>query len=263
MWISWKAGRSIPSDKWDKCRGADYLPANMNPLDLRRQFLEDNWLEKCWGGLDLSFGAGLGDMTAYVLLFPLSDHITVVPYFYLPEFGLQEKEKAWEVPLSQWCREGYIKLLPGDCIDPELVRQDILELCNSGPGKIQSISYDPWQSKTIMALLAESQVCEIRECPQRPSELTTPCAAFKQAVWAGNLWHLSHPVLRWQSQNIVMEEDDLHGGMRPMKLSPKEKIDGLQAAITAWSGLLSAPKVPPNPYLNRGILYLEDGRSRP
>jgi phage terminase large subunit-like protein len=242
-WVSFKEGRSIPSDKWDRCRGADYLPDNMNPQELRSQFLSDNFFEKCWGGLDLSFGAGLGDMTCYVLLFPMGDHVTVINYCWLPEFGLLDKERAWGVPLSAWAKAGWVKLLPGDMIDPELVRKDILDLCQNGPGKIQSISFDPWQSKTIMAKLAESQVCEIIECPQRPSDLTESARAFKQSIWNGTLWHLNNPVLRWHAGNVVLEEDENTGGMRPKKLSPHEKIDAVQATLTAWHGYLGTPKI--------------------
>jgi phage terminase large subunit-like protein len=239
-WVSFKSGRSIPAAKWEACRGADYLPAEMTPLDLRKQFLEDNYLEKCWGGLDLGL---ISDLSCYVLLFPLSDHVTIIPYFWMPEFALFEKEKSWEVPLSTWAREGWIKLIEGDMCDPRIIRQDILDLCSNGPGKIQSISFDPWQARVLMAELAESKVCECREVPQKPSELTTPAREFKQAIWNGTLWHLDNPVLRWMAGNVVLEEDEKHGGLMPKKLSVKEKIDGVQAAISAWHGWLAAPKM--------------------
>jgi phage terminase large subunit-like protein len=239
-WVSFKSGRSIPAAKWEKCKGADYLPAEMTPLDLRRQFLEDNYHEKCWGGLDLGL---ISDLSSYVLLFPLSDRVAVVPYFWMPEFALFEKEKSWEVPLSTWAREGWIKLIEGDMCDPRVIREDILDLATNGPGKIQSISFDPWQARVMMGELAESKVCECKETPQKPGELTTPAREFKQAIWNGSLWHLNNPVLRWMAGNVVLEEDDKHGGLMPKKISPKEKIDGVQATITAWHGYLGAPKV--------------------
>ena len=239
-WVSFKSGRSIPAAKWEACRGADYLPAEMTPLDLRKQFLEDNYLEKCWGGLDLGL---ISDLSCYVLLFPLSDRVAIIPFFWMPEFALFEKEKSWEVPLSTWAREGWIKLIEGDMCDPRIIRQDILDLCSNGPGKIQSISFDPWQARVLMAELAESRVCECKEVPQKPSELTTPAREFKQAIWNGSLWHLNNPVLRWMAGNVVLEEDEKHGGLMPKKLSVKEKVDGVQASITAWHGWLAAPKM--------------------
>lgn len=239
-WVSFKQGRSIPVQKWEACRGADYLPAEMKPFELRRQFLEDNFTDKCWGGLDLGL---ISDLSCYVLLFPLSDHVTIVPFFWMPEHGLLEKERAWEVPLSTWAREGWIKLIEGDMCDPRIIRHDILDLCQNGPGKIQSISFDPWQARVLMSEIAEHKVCECREVAQKPSELTTPAREFKQAIWNGSLWHLNNPVLRWMSGNVVLEEDDKHGGFMPKKLSPKEKIDGIQATISAWHGWLNAPKI--------------------
>jgi phage terminase large subunit-like protein len=239
-WVSFKAGRSIPAAKWEACRGADYLPADLDAMNLRRQFLEDNFAEKCWGGLDLGL---ISDLSCYILLFSLSERVAVVPYFWMPEFALFEKEKAWEVPLSQWAREGWIKLIEGDMCDPRVIREDILDLCQNGPGKIQSIGYDPWQSRVMMSELAESHVCECKEVSQKPGELTTPAREFKQAIWNRTLWHLNNPVLRWMAGNVVLEEDDRHGGLIPKKLSPKEKIDGVQASITAWAVYLAAPKV--------------------
>ena len=238
-WVSFKQGRSIPAQKWERCRGADYLPAEMTPLELRKQFLEDNYSEKCWGGLDLGL---ISDLSAYVLLFPLSDHVTIVPYFWMPEHALFEKEKAWEVPLSTWAREGWLKLIEGDMADPRIIRDDILDLCQNGPGKIQKISFDPWQSRVLMAELAEHKVCECCEVPQKPSEITTPAREFKQSIWNSSLWHLNNPVLRWMAGTVVLEEDDRHGGLMPKKLSVKEKIDGIQATISAWHGWLNSPK---------------------
>jgi phage terminase large subunit-like protein len=105
-WVSFKSGRSIPAAKWDACRGLDALP-DLSPMDLRRKVLDDSWQERAWAGLDLGL---ISDMTAYVLLFPrpringiVFDNPTVVPYFWLPEAGLAEKEKKWACPCNRGC----------------------------------------------------------------------------------------------------------------------------------------------------------------
>jgi len=258
-WVSFKAGRSIPAVKWAACRGMEMRP-DVSAMELRKEFLKDNYNEECFGGLDLGL---ISDLSSYVLLFPkaiLSGEThakaVVVPYFWMPEAGLLEKEKAWQVPLSTWVREGWIKLIAGDMCDPRVIREDILGMCTNGPGKIREIGYDPWQSRVLMAELAEIRAATCQEVPQKPGELTVPCKEFKQAVWSANLWHLNNPVLRWMAGNLVLEEDDKHGGMMPRKLSPNEKIDGIQALVTAWHRMLMSPKPIPNPYLTRGILVI-------
>jgi phage terminase large subunit-like protein len=236
-WVSWRAGRSIPVAKWDRCRGMD-LP-NTSPLELRRIFLEEHADKNCWGGFD--YGE-MSDLAAYVLLFKTPEAVTCVPYFWMPEHGLIDKEKAWGVPLQTWARAGWIKLIEGDMTDPRIVRDDILNLCAEGPGRVRSIGYDPWKARVMMAEIAEKNVCEVIAVPQKPSELTIPCREFKQAVWEQKFWHLGNPILRWMGGNVVLESDDSTGGMRPKKLSTNEKIDGIQALITAWHRLLAAPK---------------------
>src|SRR5258708_16789336 len=128
-------------------------------MDLRRKFLEDSANEKCWGGLDLGL---IDDWTCYVLFFPrpriegiIFDNPTIVPYFWIPEANLPEKERRWGVPLQSWIRAGDVHIIEGDMVDTRIVADAIKQLCLNGPGKIQGIGYDKWQALTMMETLAE------------------------------------------------------------------------------------------------------------
>ena len=181
------------------------------------------------------------------------EKVVCIPQFWMPEHGLQEKERQWNVPLSQWVREGWIKLLPGDMVDVRTVAGDILALCQGLA--IREIGYDRWNSAVMMGEFAEHRVCTVTAVPQHAGELTSPCKEFKSKVWSGDFWHLNNPVLRWQSQNLVLEEVEKTGGMVPAKLSKREKVDGFQALITAWNRMLAAAGKPdpndPNRYAVR------------
>jgi len=243
QWVSHRAGRSIPVDKWDLCRGLPMMP-DATAKELTDAFLALNKDKTCFAGFD--YGA-VEDMTAFVVLWPRAfvpgeekpvEKVVAVPMFWMPEVGLQEKERQWNVPLSQWAREGWIKLLPGDMVDPRVVSEDILALCQGLA--IREIGYDRWNSQVMMSQFAEHKVCVVTSVPQHAGELTSPCKEFKGKVWSGHFWHLNNPVLRWQSQNLVLEEMEKTGGVVPVKLSKKEKIDGVQAMITAWNRMLAA-----------------------
>ena len=247
QWVSHRAGRSIPVDKWDLCRGLPVMP-DATAKELTDAFLALNKDKTCFAGFD--YGA-VEDMTAFVVLWPRAfvpgeekpvEKVVAVPMFWMPEVGLQEKERQWNVPLSQWAREGWIKLLPGDMVDPRVVSEDILALCQGLA--IREIGYDRWNSQVMMAQFAEHKVCVVTSVPQHAGELTSPCKEFKGKVWAGHFWHLKNPVLRWQSQNLVLEEMEKTGGVVPVKLSKKEKIDGFQALITAWNRMLASAGTP-------------------
>lgn len=239
LWVTFKVGRSIPSDKWAACAGPAEMP--QNSVAAREWFIKEYGELDCWGGLD--YGAR-DDMTAYVLLFRMGDNRALLPFFWMPEVGVLEKEKSWGVPLTQWAREGWLKLTPGDIVDPAIVKADILQICANGPGRVRSIGYDPWQLPVLMGKLAEEYGnAEIVAVPQKPSALTVPATEFRLAVFQGRLWHLNNPVLRWMSGNVVLKEHERHGGVVAEKLSPKEKIDGIQATITAWHRFLSEPAI--------------------
>lgn len=244
-WVSFRQGRSIPTDKWDLCRGIPPLPDTASALELRRKFLEENSTAPCWAGLDLG---EISDLTAFVLLFPRCtidgeeyEVVTPIPFIWAPEHGLLEKERQWGVPLTDWVRAGFIKLIEGDMCDPRVIKADILGLLANGPGQVKRISYDPWKSKVLCSEIMEETRVECVGVKQTPAELTAPCKELKSAIWGKKLWHLNNPVLRWMAGNLVIEADEATGGIKPKKLSPNEKIDCFQAIVTAWAGLLAAP----------------------
>jgi phage terminase large subunit-like protein len=244
LWVTFRQGRSIPSDKWEACKGPDCWDG-LAALEMRRKFLEENATTPCWAGLDLG---EISDLTCFACIWPRctvngEDHevMTVVPYFWIPEFGLLEKERQWGVPLSEWTRAGFIKLVEGDMTDPRIVKQDILGLIANGPGQLRSIGYDPWKAKVLCSEIAEETHMECVAVKQTPVELTAPCRALKDAIWQKRLWTLGNPVLKWMAGNLVIEPEGDSGGIRPKKLSPNEKIDGFSALVNAWGRLLAAP----------------------
>jgi phage terminase large subunit-like protein len=244
MWVSFRQGRSIATDKWDACRCAESTK-DIDPKALRKMFLEENATAPCWAGLDLG---ETSDWSSYVLLFPRCtlngeefEVLTAVPFFWLPESGLLEKEKVYGVPLTQWVREGWVKIIEGDLADPRVIKADILKLLADGPGKVQSIGFDPWKAKVLCAEIGEETHIDCMAVPQKPSELTTPCKELKNAILFKKFWHLGNPPLRWQAGNLVIEPDGDSGGIRPKKLNPNEKIDGFSALINAYHRLLAAP----------------------
>jgi phage terminase large subunit-like protein len=63
---------------------------------------------------------------------------------------------------------------------------------------------------------------------------------LKTAVLKGTLAHFGNPVLKWHLSNVDLEPDEKTGGIRPKKYGGDRrcKIDGVQAAVTAWQQML-------------------------
>ena len=251
---------SIPTAKWDACAGLELIGAK-EPKEACLKFLSMNQDIRCFTGLDVGLTS---DMSAFVALWPRArfseqDKIgsdskkVIIAQFFMPEVGVIEKEKSWGVPLSQWAREGFIELLPGDMVDPREIKKYILEFASRF--RIREMGFDVWGAKVMCAELTESNAVQCIEVPQIPKELTAPCRELLAAVQRGELVHFGNPCLAWHAGNVILAEDEKHGGTKPMKLSANEKIDGISATVNAWHRFLAAPKS--YAYLDHGIRFID------
>ncbi len=258
QWLEPTLGRkgSIPAPKWDACAGLDLIEAT-NPMDATVRFMALNSDTRCFAGVDIGL---TGDTTAVAMLWPrarfvkdgpLVEKKVAIVQVFMPEVGLLNKEKEWGVPLSQWAREGWIQLLPGDITDVREIKKYLTDLHLKFA--VREAGYDPWQFSVAAAELNESGVACI-EVPQVPSQLTAPCRELIAAVHNQDFVHFGNPVLAWMAANVVLVESEKHSGVRPEKLNPAEKIDGISALANAWHRMLAAP--PPSVYLERGINFL-------
>ncbi len=249
---------SIPSRKWDACHGFDLI-GETDPRKATAKFLSLNRETPCFGGLDVGLSS---DMSAFAMLWPkarfsedggLIEKKVLLCQFFMPTEGLLEKEKSWRVPLSVWAREGFIDLLPGDMTDPRLIRKYIVDARTML--YIREVGFDDWNARVLCAEINESGAVTCTSVAQTAKELTAPARELLSAVNSGCLIHFGNPCLTWHAGNVVLAEDERHGGTKPEKLSANEKIDGISATLNAWHRLLAAP--PESIYNYRGIIALD------
>lgn len=117
----------IFDDAWMRCVG------QTDPVSLRGC--------DCWGGLDLS---NVGDVTAFVLLFHENDRFQLLPFFWIPEDKTLEKVKKENINYDKWVAEGYVTVTPGNVVDYDFVKADILRV--TAGYNLKSISYDRWNT---------------------------------------------------------------------------------------------------------------------
>ncbi len=117
----------LPRSEWQAC-GA---PVDMDKLKGR----------ECFAGLDMG---GSRDLTALVLVFPDDDGIfDVVPFFFVPEQGLIEREDQERVPYRLWRDQGFIRTMPGRSMDPRFVAHAVGEL--HALYGIKKLAFDRWR----------------------------------------------------------------------------------------------------------------------
>ena len=226
----------ILDDVWQKCVGT------ISPDELRGC--------TCWGGLDLS---NVSDITAYVLLFHENDRFQLVPYFWIPEEKMLEKIRRENINYDRWVADGYVTVTPGNVIDYDFVKADILR--RTADYDLRSSAYDRWNaSQTIIDLQNEGMVCN--PFGQGYGSMSAPTREFEKLVLTGRIEHFGNPVLRWMLASTVVKSDPA-GNIKPDKERSTQKIDGIVASIMALGEWMTAQASDErNPYENRGLLTL-------
>ena len=226
----------ILDDAWQKCIGTTA------PADLKGC--------ACWGGLDLS---NVSDITAYVLLFHENDRFQLLPHFWIPEEKMREKIRKENINYDKWVAEGYVTVAPGNVIDYDFVKADILRIVEDYD--LRTSAYDRWNSsQTIIDLQNEGMECN--PFGQGYGSMSAPTKEFEKLVLTGKIEHFGNPVLRWMLASTLVKTDPA-GNIKPDKEKSTQKIDGIVAAIMALGEWMTAQANDErNPYENRGLLTL-------
>lgn len=226
----------ILDDAWQKCVGTT------SPDELRGC--------ACWGGLDLS---NISDITAYVLLFHENDRFQLVPYFWIPEEKMLEKIRRENINYDRWVADGYVTVTPGNVIDYDFVKADILR--RTAEYDLRSSAYDRWNaSQTIIDLQNEGMTCN--PFGQGYGSMSAPTREFEKLVLTGRIEHFGNPVLRWMLASTFVKSDPA-GNIKPDKERSTQKIDGIVASIMALGEWMTAQAADErNPYESRGLLTL-------
>ena len=185
----------------------------------------------CYCGLNLS---STSDLTALALVFPPrynGDKYTVVPHFWLPENTIDFRSRRDHVPYASWIRKGVFDTTEGDVVDYEVIEAKIAEL--SERFHIREIAYDRFGAEKIrrdLEELGEEHGFEVFPFGQGYISMSPPSKDLFQFVMEGKIRHGRHPVLDWNMENVVIEQDPA-GNIKPSKRKSTEKIDGVVAMI--------------------------------
>lgn len=237
--------RWIPLERWNACAA---VPA---PLAGRPVF----------GGLDLSVKL---DITACTLVAKGDDGTWDLHFrFYVPEDLVAERETRHEMPsYAAWVRDGHLIATPGNTIDYEFIRADLLQVARQT--KLLQIGYDPWNAEQLAVQLlndlnpsrAENgfQMVPMR---QGMATLSEPCKEFERLIVARKVRHGGHPVMRWMVAN-VSTRTDANGNIAPDKEHSTGKIDGVVSTVLALGrAVLVTPKS--SVYETRGLVEVDLG----
>jgi phage terminase large subunit-like protein len=207
---------------------------------------------RCFGGLDLS---STQDLTALILLFePTNDdpNWRLLPYFWLPALGLDEKGRRDGVDYLTWVRQGHLETTPGAAIDKAFVLKRLAEI--AADYDLQSVGYDRWRIEDLKNM-ADNDGIDIDFQPfgQGFKDMAPAVDEFETRLLARQLKHDGNPVMTWCAANAVVATDPA-GNRKPTKQKSTGRIDGVVAAVMAVGQTLGADKGNIDDFLNDPVM---------
>jgi phage terminase large subunit-like protein len=182
--------------------------------------------------------AEITDETGATTEQPLDYSIAVVPYYWLPEERMLEREREDGLPLSLYRDRGLLFTSPGATISADQVHRDITTKIASHFPRLRGIGYDPAFAPDVAQRLASG--FDVLQIPQNFAYMTAPSCTFEGLLKARRVTHGGHPILQWNVANVSVKRDEA-GRLRPVKprvvRQHRKRIDGVVATLMGLSVL--------------------------
>ena len=239
--------RWLQVDKWNECDPVKDSAAAVALSARRAQELRG---KPCFGGLDL---ASKLDLAAFTLLFPLEANVVaVLAKFWLPEERVKYYFKRGHRHYKQWVEEGWIVQTPGNVIDYDFIKRDVVAL--SKEYLLKEIAFDPWNATQISTQLQGEGLVMV-ETRQGYKTLSEPSKDLEARVVEKSVLHSGNPVMRFCVSNAVVSTDSA-GNIKPDKEKATDKIDGVVALIMSLSRFVLEKPAEAESYIERNDLVV-------
>jgi phage terminase large subunit-like protein len=168
-------------------------------------------------------------MTSLVLYWP--EQGAVLPYFWLPQEGLLDRDRKEGGHYRQWSEMGMLETTPGKAINFRAIIHRLAEI--QSQFGLQSVGYDRAFIKTFTVQCEEEGVrLPLKEYGQGYVSMSPAVQLLEAAVLDRRIHHGGHPILRWQMSNVAIETDH-SGNRKPSKKRAIGHIDGIVALLIA------------------------------
>lgn len=262
--------RFLTSEEW-----------RLNDGDFRREDFEG---QECAGAaLDLAL---LSDMVSLCLLFGDSTKgFNAFWWHWIPEAAARAYEIKHSLPFTEWARDGWVKITPGNEIDYDQIEFDLIGPDKSEPDRAKRafkgigqryVVTKPSRKKDVAgkglaidrmfqgAATAQRLVKAkwvVEEFGQGYFSMTAPTASMRSYVRRGMWRHGNDPVMRWQASNAVAVRN-VNDDIKVSKLASRQygKVDGIITGIMATGMALRAEVGTDHAYAKRGLLFIDKGK---
>lgn len=203
---------------WDACQ-VDYQDADLTGA-------------RCYIGLDLS---STSDISSVSYIFPLGRELKIVTRHYLPELQLANPANKNRQLYRGWQKAGWLRTTPGDCIDYDRIRDDIL--ADAEEFDVVQVGFDTWNATHLRTQLMGAGF-DVVPFPQTFQKFSPVAKAAEVFVNRKVIQHNGDPILAWAISNVVMETDAA-ANIKPNKKKSANKIDPAVAFLMALGTCLN------------------------
>lgn len=187
----------------------------------------------CYGGLDL---ASKRDFNALALLFVNEEEGWKYQkhFYWCPKDAIDKRVENENTGFLQWVNDGWLKLVPGNVVDPETLGGDIIAVCEKW--KVKAIAYDPYIAThgTVQRLIKAG--IDAFEIGQSYRVLSEPTKLLEAEIYNGKATHEGNPVTGWMMENVVVYTDPNENiKLKKEKPDSPNKIDGPVASVMAYA----------------------------
>lgn len=262
-----------PDDLARKCEKAQHMPAAQNAfmrlhLNIWTQ-QSDRWIDldlwnengegpvneealvgrACHGGLDLS---AVSDLSAWVLAFPRgeTEDLDIIARFWCPSAQLTSDQNRYRDQYQAWQRAGYLTVTPGDAIDYQAIRRQILD--DAKRFKVADVNVDRLFQGYQLSMELADEGLKVFGMGQGHYGMAAPMKEFEKRLLSRAIHHGGNPVLQWQAGNMAVLQDAA-GNYKPDKAHSQGRIDGIVALVMALDRVMRRPKPKQSVYEGRGL----------
>lgn len=173
------------------------------------------------------------DMTAISVAIKREENWHIIPYYFVPEDGIEDREERDKVPYRQWAEEGLVQLVPGASVEPGVMFDKLAELKNLY--NILITSYDPWGVEEWFVKKMETAGLNPLRFSQADGSMSKAIKMMERLCLNKQLRHNNHRVLNWNLQCAYVKMDSKENLRfdKVASLKSSGRIDGLLAATMA------------------------------
>ena len=143
------------------------------------------------------------------------DSGAVLPFFWLPEEGLLDRDRKEGGHYRAWRDAGLLEMTAGRAINFKAIIRRLAEI--NAEYDLRAVAYDRAFIKTFNTQCDEEGVrLPLKEYGQGYISMAPAVQALEAAVLDRRIHHGGHPILRWQISNVAITMDAA-GNRKPIR----------------------------------------------